>query len=138
MNTAPTLPPDRDLRPATRARRRDELIAILERDSAPANRRRHLVPLAAAAAIVLVVGAAIAVPALRDDKSPGPGGDLPRDDGRTSAVRTSTVEPLSAAEQAALGTNCPGDAPGRFKFKAIDGFKFVNPPSDARTRPAGS
>ena len=73
MNTQLTPPPDHDLRPATRNRQRDELIAIVDHESAKAAPRRRLVPLAAAAAVVAVAaGLAIGVPALRGDKSQPP------------------------------------------------------------------
>ena len=60
-----TLPPERDLSAATRTRQRHELMAIVDHESAGPRGRRRFVPLAAAAAVVLVVGAAIAVPSLR-------------------------------------------------------------------------
>jgi hypothetical protein len=127
MNTLP----DGDLRPSTRARQRDELIAILESESrTPPHRRRLLVPAAAAAAVVLVAGLAFAVPALRHDAGQSPAG---RTDVQTPrpGVRVPAVEPLSAAEQAELGPKCLDSYPDRYRTKVIDSFKFVNPPGDA-------
>jgi len=127
MNSAPTLPPDRDLRPATRARQRDELIALLEAESGPVRRRRLLVPVAAAASIALIVGAALALPRLRHDSSPAPAG-IPE-----HLVRTQEFEPLPSAEVASLGRKCLAN----FRLdkskdaKVIQSLRATQPPKDA-------
>ena len=142
MNTVPTLPPDRDLRPSARNQQRDELIAIVDHESVISPTRRRLVPLAAAAAIVLVAGVAIAVPALRPGKDQPPVG---------GALATSQLTPLSDAERSALEPKCapeltqpknigraqPGRAtpesakPPTSTAEIIDGFRYTNPPRDA-------
>ncbi|MEV5960201.1 hypothetical protein AB0L70_00475 [Kribbella sp. NPDC051952] len=147
MNTVPTIPPDRDLRPATRERQRDELIAILEHETTTRTVSRRLVPLAAAAAVVLVAGVAIAVPALRPDKGQPPvGGAVGRLD--PSGWQ---LEPLSAAEREQLAAKCAPELdqtkkiPGRVTSggrtadpkpakpdqEILDGFRYTNAPTDA-------
>lgn len=142
MNAVPTLPPDRDLRPAARDRQRDELVAIAEHESATSPARRRLVPLAAAAAIVLVAGAAIAVPVLRPDKDQPPVGG-------TDVAPVWQLTSLSDAERIALEPKCAPELqqqkniPGRVKPRGgqpqagqpkpdiIDGFRYTNAPADA-------
>ncbi|WP_410789283.1 hypothetical protein [Kribbella sp. C-35] len=112
--------PDGDLRPSTRDRQRDELIAILESQSGtPSRRRRLLVPLAAVAAVVLVAAFGFV---LRDSK--------PR------VASAPAVEPLSAAEKAHLGQRClvSYNLATSTGHAVLDGFRFVNPPSDAYVR----
>ncbi|NIK56821.1 hypothetical protein [Kribbella shirazensis] len=133
MNTRLTPPPEGDLRPATRNRQRDELIAIVDHEFAQATPRRRFVPLAAAAAVVaLAAGLAIGLPALGgDDAQPavsGPG---------ATPVRPA-VEPLTEAEQRAYVQECHGPDKGipkgaDRKYTIKDGFKWVNPPADAAT-----
>lgn len=142
-----TVPPEGDLRPATRERQRDELIAILEHQSTTRTASRRLVPLAAAAAVVLVTGAAIAVPALRPDK------DQPPTAGSGGWVDPSgwQLEPLSAAEREQLAAKCAPELheqkklPGRVtsggrtanptpkpqQQDILDGFRYTNAPKDA-------
>ena len=122
-----TLPPEGDLRPATRERQRAELMAIVERESADARPRRLLVPLAAAAAIVLVAGAAIAVPALRDRKSDGPAGNPTP---AALGVRT-TFEPMGRPKQAALTRECAENRTYSPPAEQIAAFRALNPPPDA-------
>jgi len=112
--------PDGDLRSSTRDRQRDELIAILESESGTPSRRRLLVPLAAAAAVVLVAALGLV---LRDDKP------------RVEQVAPA-VEPLSAAEKAHLGQRClvRYNLATSTGHAVLDGFRFVNPPSDAYVR----
>ena len=123
-----TLPPERDLPAAIRTRQRHELMAIVDHESAAPRRHRRFVPLAAAAAVVLVVGAAIAVPALRSDKSAGPAGSP-----ATAARGVRTVfEPLDAARHAAFVAKCMGTRKFSPPAKQLDGFEAVNPPENAR------
>ncbi|NEA37457.1 hypothetical protein [Streptomyces sp. SID13031] len=128
MNTQLTPPPDHDLRPATRNRQRDELIAIVDHESAQATPRRRLVPLAAAAAVVAVTaGLAIGVPALRGDK------DQPPVSGADAGPAKPAVEPLTAAEQKNYVKACQGPEgkdpyPARV-YTVADAFKWVNPPA---------
>ncbi len=126
MNSLPTLPPERDLSPATRQRQRAELTAIVEHESATSPHSRRLVPLAAAAAVVLVAGAAIAVPALRPDKAPSQ--TQPPVSGSV-ATPGAQIERLSEAELAAFGRKCTEQDP--VAQKVIDGFRYTNPPADA-------
>jgi hypothetical protein len=123
-----TLPPERDLPAATRTRQRHELMAIVDHESAGPRGRRLFAPLAAAAAIVLVVGAAIVVPALRSDKSAAPAGHATP----TAALGVRTVfEPLDAAAKAALMAKCIGPVKQDPPAKALDGWRVVNPPENA-------
>ncbi|TDW88964.1 hypothetical protein [Kribbella sp. VKM Ac-2566] len=114
--------PDGDLRPSTRDRQRDELIAILESESGTPSRRRLLVPLAAVAAVALIMALGFA---LRNGK--------PRVEEVASAP---AVEPLSAAEKAHLGQRClvRYNLATSTGHAVLDGFRFVNPPSDAAVR----
>lgn len=115
--------PDGDLRPSTRDRQRDELIAILESESGtPSRRRRLLVPLVAVAAVVLVAAFGFA---LRNDS--------PR---LEQVASPPAVEPLSAAEKAHLGQRCllRYSLATSTGHAVLDGFRFVNPPSDAYVR----
>ncbi|MER7244413.1 hypothetical protein [Kribbella sp. NPDC000426] len=129
MNTQLTPPPDHDLRPATRSRQRDELIAIIDHESAQGAPRRRLVPLAAAAAVVAVTaGLAIGVPALRGDKAQPPAS------GAGVGAATPPLEPLSTAEQNRYAKACNGNAaaipdPAARGYTVLDGFKWVNPPA---------
>jgi hypothetical protein len=129
-----TRPPERDLHPDTRARQRDELIAIVEHESAITSAARGwLVPLAAAAAVVAVVaGLAFAVPALRS------GRDHPS--ASHSALDPMAIEPLSDADRKRYGEVCldqklrwPPNKPKPENVEVLDGFRFVNAPSDAYT-----
>jgi hypothetical protein len=129
MNSLPTLPPERDLSPATRKRQRAELTAIVEHESAPSSHSRRLVPLAAAAAVVLVAGAAIAVPALRPDNAPSQ--SQPPVNGSVTAP-SSPIEPLSEAELAAFGRKCI--VHDRVAQEIVDGFRYSDPPADAAAR----
>lgn len=114
--------PDGDLRPSTRDRQRDELIAILESRSGTPSRRRLLVPLAAVAAVVLVAALGLV---LRD-----------RDPHVEQVASAPAVEPLSAAEKAHLGQRClvSYNLATSTGHAVLDGFRFVNPPSDASVR----
>jgi len=114
--------PDGDLRPSTRDRQRDELIAILDSESGTSSRRRLLVPLAAVAAVVLVAALGLA---LRNSN--------PRHEQVASAPM---VEPLSAGEKAHLGKRClvSYNLATSTGHAVLDGFRFVNPPSDAYVR----
>jgi hypothetical protein len=124
MNNQLTPPPDHDLHPATRNRHRDELIAIVDHESAQGAPRRRLVPLAAAAAIVAVTaGLAIAVPALRGEKTQPPvsGPDI--------IATTPAVEPLTTAEKTSYAESCNGEMTfGRTQvYTVTEAFKWVNP-----------
>jgi hypothetical protein len=122
-----TLPPEGDLRPATRERQRAELMAIVEHESAGTRPRRLLVPLAAAAAIALIAGAAIAVPALRDHKSVGPTGDP-----TPAAVGVRTAfEPMDRAKQAVLTKECGDNLTYSPPARPVAAFRATNPPADA-------
>jgi hypothetical protein len=125
MNTQLTPPPDHDLRPAVRARQRDELVAIVDHESATSTPRRRLVPLLAAAAVIAVTaGIAVGVPLLRDDQAPIAG--------TNSAVTEPVVQPLPVAEQVKYMNLCKKDGqPGEPKL--IDSFQWTNPSSDIRT-----
>jgi hypothetical protein len=129
MNTQLTPPPDHDLRPATRNRQRDELIAIVDHESAQAAPRRRLVPLAAAAAVVAVTaGLAIGVPALRGDKARPPVA------GTGIGAATPPIEMLTTAEKNKYARACNHGAeaspdPAARVYTVIDGFKWVNPPA---------
>jgi len=130
MNTQSTRPPEFDLDPRTRARQRDELIAIVENESArPVSLpRRVAVPLLAAAAVVAVVtGLAFAVPALRGDKAQAPAA------GQGATVATPALELLTSSERAAYGAKCGfGKATVTPKGTVVDGFRWVNPPAESR------
>jgi hypothetical protein len=132
MNTQLTPPPEHDLRPSTRNRQRDELIAIVDHESASSAPRRRLVPLAAAAAVVAVVaGLAIGVPALRGD------GTQPPVSGQETAAAPA-IEPLSKAEQATYGKDCATSGSNTSKgddknYTVVDGFRWVKPTDPARS-----
>jgi hypothetical protein len=126
MNNLPTLPPERDLRPATRERQRAELTAIVEHESATSSHSRRLVPLAAAAAVVLIAGVAIAVPALRPDNAPSQ--SQPPVSGSVTAS-SSPIERLNEAELAAFGRKCTEH--DSIAQEIVDGFRYTNPPADA-------
>jgi hypothetical protein len=122
-------PPDVRLDPRTQARQRDELIAIVDHESARlSSHRRMTVPLLAAAAVVAVVaGLAIGVPALRGAKT------QPQVAGADTSTSTLKTEPLSAADKTAYAAQCHGissRAPG-WTYTVIDDFRWVNPPADA-------
>ncbi|TCC59350.1 hypothetical protein E0H73_22080 [Kribbella pittospori] len=121
-----TLPPEGDLRPATRERQRAELTAIVEHESANARPRRLLVPLAAAAAIALIAGAAIAVPALSDHKSAGPAGNP-----NPVALGVTVFTPIAAGQQTALTWECGDKMTYSPPAEKVAGFRAVNPPADA-------
>ncbi|MEU4395373.1 hypothetical protein [Kribbella sp. NPDC023855] len=143
MNNSLTPPPEHDLRPATRERQREELIAIVAHEAHEGTPRRRLVPLAAAAAVlVLTAGLAVGVPALRGDDA------QPPVSGADSGVAKPAVEPLSEKAQAAFATKCdltishpgktlpeltgrptlpPRSAKG--PFTVVDGFRWVTPPA---------
>ncbi|MDX6283270.1 MAG: hypothetical protein QOH03_4341 [Kribbellaceae bacterium] len=127
MNTQLTPPPNHDLRPATRNRQRDELIAIVDHESAQQAPRRRLVPLAAAAAIVAVTaGLAIGVPALRGDKGKQP----PVAGTSADAAAKPATAPLSAAEKTRYVKACnPTGTPALPASIVLDSFKWVNPPA---------
>ncbi|WP_165550277.1 hypothetical protein [Kribbella speibonae] len=114
--------PDGDLRPSTRDRQRDELIAILESESGTPLRRRLLVPLAAVAAIVLVAALGFA---LRDGTPD-----------RQQVASAPAVEPLGAAEKSQLGQRCllRYSLATSTGHAVLDGFRFVNPPGDTSVR----
>jgi len=126
-----TLPPDRDLSPASRARQRAELTAIVDHESATRTYSRRLVPLAAAAAVVVVASAAVVVvPNLRDGRSqPAVSGST----GASSATKTSPwqIEPLSDAEKGELFSKCRPEMHPAKGEKVVDGFRFTNAPADA-------
>ena len=122
-----TLPPEGDLRPATRERQRAELKAIVEHESAGARPRRLLVPLAAAAAILLVAGTAIAVPALRDHKSAGPAGEPAP---VALGIRTA-FEPIDRPKQPVLVRECEENMTYSPPAEQIAAIRAVNPPPDA-------
>ncbi|TCC53371.1 hypothetical protein E0H75_06600 [Kribbella capetownensis] len=122
-----TLPPEGDLRPATRERQRAELMAIVGHESADARPRRLLVPLAAAAAIALIAGAAIAVPALRDLKSAGPAGNPTP---AALGVRTA-FEPIDRPKQTVLTKECGDNMTYSPPARQIAAFRATNPPADA-------
>lgn len=129
MNTQLTPPPEHDLRSATRNRQRDELIAIVDHESAQAAPRRRLVPLAAAAAVVAVTaGLAIGIPALRGDKAQPPVA------GADAGPAKPAVEPLTAAEQKTFAKACSAPQshdpdPAARVYTVADAFKWVNPPA---------
>ena len=114
--------PDGDLRPSTRDRQRDELIAILDSESGTPSRRRLLVPLAAVATVVLVAALGLA---LRNSN--------PRHE---QVASVPMVEPLNAGEKAHLGQRClvSYNLATSTGHTVLDGFRFVNPPSDAYVR----
>jgi hypothetical protein len=127
MNTQIVPPPEYDIPPATSNRQRDELIAIVDHESAQATPRRRLVPLLAAAAVVAVTaGLAIGVPALRGDKA------QPAVSGSSTGAAAPAVEPLTVAEKAKYLKLCHhplvGHAPSQ-AYVVTDAFKWVNPPS---------
>jgi DNA-directed RNA polymerase specialized sigma24 family protein len=105
-----------------RDRQRDELLSILESESGTPARRRLLVPLAAAAAVVLIAALGFA---LRDGKTP-----------HDPVASAPAVEPLSAAETAHLGQRClvGYNLATSTGHKVLDGFRFVHPPDDAYVR----
>ncbi|WP_371406859.1 hypothetical protein OHA10_15235 [Kribbella sp. NBC_00662] len=111
--------PDGDLRPSTRDRQRDELIAILESEAGTPPRRRLLVPLAAVAAVVLVVALGFVLK-----------------DGHQQVASAPAIEPLSAAEKANLGQRClvRYNLATSTGHAVLDGFRFVDPPGDAYVR----
>ncbi|GAA1592904.1 hypothetical protein GCM10009789_53670 [Kribbella sancticallisti] len=130
MNSQLIPPPDHDLRPATRARQRDELVAIVDHESAAGTPHRRFVPLAAAAAVVAVTaGLALAVPALRGEEAQPPVA------GQDTAAAKPAVEPLSEAEQATYGKSCVGKEfrgpKGDQTYTVIDGFRWVKPADPA-------
>ncbi|MFI7063683.1 hypothetical protein ACIBL3_22045 [Kribbella sp. NPDC050124] len=130
MNIQLIPPPDHDVRPATRDRQRDELIAIIDHESAQEAPRRRLVPLAAAAAVVAVTaGLAIGVPALRGDNAQSPVS------GPNTGTAKPAVAPLSEAEKRAYTKACdspksPDPKAAERIYTVTDAFKWVNPPSD--------
>jgi hypothetical protein len=130
MNPTVTPPPEHDLSPATRARQRDELVAIVSHESTAAP-RRHLVPLLAAASVVAVTaGLAIGVPALRHDSSQPPAA------GTEEAISKPLTRPLTAAEQRIYAKRCNdnwGKDLAKFAFTVVDGFRWANPPQDSRS-----
>lgn len=117
--------PDRPLLPAQHERMRAELLAELDTDSVRAP-RRTLVPVAAAAAVLMVAaGLAVAVPALKNDDTGTPvaGGGQP------------VVRDLSAADTAALQKQCLAEAdritvkqlPRPFRsYQPVRAFEFVD------------
>lgn len=114
--------PEGDLRPSTRARQRDELISILEAGSGTPSRRPALVPLAAVAAVVLVVALGFV---LRSGHA------------RPAQVASApAVEPLGATEKAHLGQRClvSYNLATSTGHAVLDGFRFVDPPDDAYVR----
>ncbi|WBQ06683.1 hypothetical protein [Kribbella sp. CA-293567] len=121
-----TSPPEHDLRPAVRNRQRDELIAIVQHESAGSPPRRRLVPLAAAASVIAVVGGlAFGVPALR--------GEEPSVAGDTAATKlpVSELPPLETKllwGDCLLGTRPPGNT-GRNVLPYTGGkaFKYTTP-----------
>jgi hypothetical protein len=134
MNDLLTPPPEHDLRPSTRDRQRDELIAIVGHESHEGTPRRRIVPLAAAAAVlVLTAGLAIGVPALH-----GRGHELPVN----GPAKTQTdVEPLSAADKARFGKACaeqmqfriPGRPAQSDPYEVLDAFKFPHAKANTYT-----
>jgi hypothetical protein len=131
MNTQLTPPPDHDLRPATRIRQRNELVAIVDHESAAGTPHRRFVPLAAAAAVVAVTaGLAVGVPALRGGEAQPPVA------GQDTTAAQPAVEPLSEAEQATYGKSCAGQIDRVPKgvdqrYSVIDGFTWVKPADPA-------
>ncbi|MEU4195475.1 hypothetical protein AB0E69_26480 [Kribbella sp. NPDC026611] len=130
MNTQLTPPPEHELRPATRERQRDELIGIVDHESAQAAPRRRFIPLAAAAAVVAVAaGLTIGVPALRGhDAQPSVSGAAGADAAKPA------IEPLTATEKRKYVKECdhpmstfsdPAGSPA-----VADEFKWVKPPAD--------
>lgn len=131
MNNALIPPPVHDLRPATRKRQRDELIAIIEHESHDRAPRRRLVPLVAAAAVlVLTAGMAVGVPALRgQSREPAVSAGAP------------TVEPLSEVDKTRYGRACwqklqvgkPGVKTQADRYQVLDGIRFANAPDNTYT-----
>ncbi|WP_020392675.1 hypothetical protein [Kribbella catacumbae] len=124
MNNLSTPPPEYDLRPSTRDRQRDELIAIVGHESHEGEPRRRFVPLAAAAAVLaLTAGLAIGVPALRNQ------GSEPAVNGPS---RGPAVEALNEADKARYGKDCaeknqhqkPGLPPQVEPYQVVDAFRF--------------
>lgn len=129
MNDLLTPPPEYDLRPSTRDRQRDELIAIVGHESHEGEPRRRFVPLAAAAAVlILTAGLAIGVPALRNQ------GSEPAVNGPS---RGPAVEALNEADKARFGKACaasnqftkPGQPVQQDPYQVLDAFKFPKAPS---------
>lgn len=129
MNTHLSPPPDRDLSPATRNRHRDELIAIVDHESARTGPRRRFVPLAAAAAVVAVTaGLAVGVPALRSHTAQSPAA------GPGASLAEPATAPLTAAETSRYLKACHYDnkslpKEARHTYTVIDAFKWVDPPA---------
>jgi hypothetical protein len=122
MNTAPTPLPDGDIRTATRDRFRDELIAIVDHESAQNRPRRRLAPLAAAAAVVAVTaGLAVGLPALRGNSS------QPAVSGTGTGPAQPAVEPLTKAEKNSYVKVCSGATTQ--SYAVLDSFKWANPPA---------
>ncbi|MEV8375113.1 hypothetical protein AB0P21_20415 [Kribbella sp. NPDC056861] len=130
MNT----PPEHDLRPSTRERQRDELIAIVGHESHQGAPRRRIVSLVAAAAVLaLTTGLAVGIPVLRDERR-----GLPVN----GPVKKQTdVEPLDAADKARFGKACadkmqfpiPARAGRSEPFEVLDGFSFPHAKSNTYT-----
>jgi hypothetical protein len=130
MNT----PPEHDLRPSTRERQRDELIAIVGHESHDGTPRRRVVPLVAAAAVLaLTAGLAVGIPVLRDQSRGVP---------VNGPVKKQTdVEPLNAADKARLGKACvdkmqpriAGRAVQAEPYEVLDAFKFPHAKSNTYT-----
>lgn len=123
MNNLSTPPLEYDLRPSTRERQRDELIAIVGHESHEGEPRRRFVPLAAAAAVlILTTGLAIGVPILRQD------GEL----AVNGPSRGPAVELLNDADKARYGKDCaeknqfkkPGLPPQVEPYQVVDAFRF--------------
>jgi hypothetical protein len=123
MNT----PSEHDLRPSTRERQRDELIAIVGHESHEGTPRRRVVPLVAAAAVLaLTAGLAVGIPVLRDQNR-----GLPVNG---SVKKQTDVEELNAADKARFGAACgkllelrsgpKSTAPQPVAYEVLDGFRF--------------
>ncbi len=117
--------PDRPLPPAQHERMRAELLAELDSESGRTP-RRTLVPVAAAAAMLMVAaGLAVAVPALRKDDAGTP----------VAGAGQPVVRDLSAADTAALQQQCLAEAdritvkqlPRPFRsYQPVRAFEFVD------------
>ena len=134
MNLTVTPPPEHEPSPATRARQRDELVAIVSHESTAASRRR-LVPLLAAASVVAVTaGLAIGVPALRHDSSRPPAAGT--DEAVSKPLAQPLTQPLTAAVQSSYAKRCNenwGKDMAKRPFTVVDSFRWANPPQDSRS-----
>jgi hypothetical protein len=135
VTTDLTPPPEYDLPRSVRGRRREELLAIVARESARPRRRLPLAPtLVAAAAVAGVIAAGVfGLPAYRDSHRPA--------DPATKSPRPPVVRALTAAETTATLRTCAlqtdameRDNKGRFaQARVVEAFTFTEPAVPTRT-----